>query len=164
MKKKLVGNPLAFLFSLSLLLTLAISCKAQKSTRKQPTKEKVEAREIEINPDYAAPDRVDFKIDSGSVKNGLLTLYVRYSGGCKEHNFRLIANNYIKKSLPPQTELFLEHDSNNDSCYRPLEKVIIFNLSKLDLSNFEQIILDVNHQVYINYQTNQNQPSQPTKK
>lgn len=164
MKANFVGNTFPFFLSLSLLLTMAISCKAQKPARKKAEKAKVEAKEIEINPDYAAPDRVDFKIDSGSVKNGLLTLYVRYNGGCKEHNFRLIANNYIKKSLPPQTELFLEHDSNNDSCYQPLEKVIIFNLSKLEISNFEQIILDVSHQVYINYQTNQNQPSQPTKK
>jgi hypothetical protein len=66
----------------------------------------------------------------------------------------MVATNYIKKSLPPQTELFMVHDPKNDSCYRPLQKVVNFSLEKLSVNEFEDIILDVNHQVYINYQPN----------
>jgi hypothetical protein len=158
---------LQFIGIMLLALGFAYSCKSGGPAQKDKNTAAVEAAEISIKPEYAAPDRLDFSIDSGHVKNKVLSLFVRYYGGCKNHDFQLVATNYIKKSLPPQTELFLVHDTKGDSCYRPLEKVINFNLSKLEASEFEDIILDVNHLVYINYQPNKQTPtnqSQPKKK
>jgi hypothetical protein len=141
--------PCLFLWLLSLS-----GCKAGKAKVDAKKAAVTETLEIKIDPEFAAPDRLDFTIDSGKVLNNILSLYVRYYGGCKNHDFQMVATNYVKKSLPPQTELFLVHDTKNDSCYRPLQKVVNFSLANLSVNEFEDIILDVNHQVYINYQPN----------
>lgn len=161
--KKMTGSIRnLFLKTVFFVLPVVIGCKAQYTSTKAAKAVSEKVMEIEINPDFSPPDRVDFTIDSGRVKGKVLSLYLRYYGGCKEHDFQLVGTNYIKKSLPPQTELFLVHQTNSDSCYRPMQKVINFNLSKLETTEFEQIILDVNHQVYLNYQPNQ--PSLQNKK
>ena len=148
----------------TLCFLLAFSCKPKQNISAEKIVSKVEQREIIINQEYSPPSRLDFTIDSGKVVDKTLSLYVKYTGGCKPHDFQIVATNFIKKSLPPQTELFLIHNTNNDSCFRPLEKVLNFNLSKLNLNQFETIILDVNHQVYINFFPNPNQPNNHQKK
>jgi hypothetical protein len=152
-------NSISLLWMISTVFGLLVtgwlsSCQTVKASAEGEKEKKTEVLSLRIDPEYAAPDRLDFTIDSASVKNNILSLYVKYYGGCKEHDFQMVATNYIKKSLPPQTELFMVHDPKNDTCYRPLQKVVNFSLEKLSVNEFEDIILDVNHQVYINYQPN----------
>ncbi len=79
-----------------------------------------------INVDEWANDPV--KIDSASIINDILLLKVQYSGGCKEHFFKLIISNRIEESNPPQTTLFLSHNSNGDTCEALINEELSFNL------------------------------------
>ncbi len=53
----------------------------------------------------------DIKIVGDSIK-----INISYSGGCREHKFRLIAKNYFGDSNSPKAELVLSHNSNMDPC------------------------------------------------
>ncbi len=57
-----------------------------------------------------------FIIDTAYVINHNLFVNIHYSGGCKEHIFKLVLSTAIAKSNPPQTTALLSHNGNNDFC------------------------------------------------
>jgi hypothetical protein len=78
----------------------------------------------------------DYYITESRVEKGnnnLLFLSVTYTGGCKEHNFELVAWNYfIMKPNEIQADILLSHDSNSDSCKAIINKELCFDLSPLN--------------------------------
>jgi hypothetical protein len=79
-----------------------------------------------INIDEWANDPVN--IISASLENDVLSLNVQFSGGCKDHFFKLIISEGIEESNPPQTTFFLSHDSNGDTCEALISEELRFNL------------------------------------
>lgn len=82
----------------------------------------------------ASPD--DFPIDRYEIIQARIikdTLYfkVSYSGGCNDHDFRLVANNYFMESFPVQAGLFLSHEDYDDACDAIITKELYFDLSPL---------------------------------
>lgn len=74
-------------------------------------------------------------------KSHSLQIEVRYSGGCKNHDFRLIAQNKQMKSNPPQRQAFLEHDAKGDACRSVIEDTLNFGIDTLKkpvILRFEQ--------------------------
>jgi hypothetical protein len=72
-------------------------------------------------------------ITTSRVEKSNLFLSVTYSGGCKEHNFELVAWNYfIMKPNEIQADILLSHDSNSDSCKAIIKKELCFDLSPLN--------------------------------
>lgn len=71
-------------------------------------------------------------ITASRVEKGNLFLTVTYSGGCKEHNFQLVAWNYfVIKPNEIQANILLSHDSNFDFCKSIINREISFDLSPL---------------------------------
>lgn len=68
-------------------------------------------------------------IEKVSLEGNILTLKVSYSGGCKDHEFQLVGNKMISKSLPPKRGIFLYHNGNEDSCRESITKELRFDIS-----------------------------------
>jgi hypothetical protein len=66
-----------------------------------------------------------------------LILSVRHSGGCKVHEYRLIASNYWLESNPVQLDAVLAHRDPDDPCDAIVSECLAFGLSALRASYFE---------------------------
>ena len=80
-------------------------------------------------------------INEVSVDNDTLKLNVSYSGGCKEHEFKLFGSSNIAESNPPQAQIFLSHNANNDACEAYITEELAFDLSPLK-DSYKQIFQD----------------------
>lgn len=111
--------------------SLAMSCNIFDSSSDAPKKS--EAMGIIFFDDM---DRIDFPVDEAAIDSvkldaDILSVKVSYSGGCKEHVFRMYVWRRFLESNPPQAELFLSHDSRNDNCEAYLSQWIEFDLTEL---------------------------------
>jgi hypothetical protein len=80
-------------------------------------------------------------ITTSRVDKDNLFLTLTYSGGCKEHNFELVAWNYfVKKPNEVQANILLSHDSNSDFCKSIIKKELSFDLSPLK-SEYQKFFL-----------------------
>ena len=77
----------------------------------------------------------DYTLDSVKINGDILSAFVHYSGGCKEHVFKLYSNNITTRSIPPQTTLCLKHTSNQDGCRAVISEEVKFSLKKMDNKN-----------------------------
>lgn len=120
------------LFTCASLLILT-ACATMKKTKKmdqssnnnQPTSELLVAQ-------IGKPAVSDMcMIERAKLSGNILELTVSYSGGCEEHQFELIGNPNIAKSLPPIRSIELMHKSNGDACKKKIEETLRFNLSNL---------------------------------
>ena len=70
-----------------------------------------------------------------NVKNcdNILHVNVSYSGGCKEHEFQLIASSFME-SEPVQVNVLLSHEDNDDLCDMWITENLGFNLLPLKKS------------------------------
>jgi hypothetical protein len=105
--------------------------KEEKSERREKQRRKgivqVEKREWERR----SSDPFEFR--GVKLQNEeFLRIAVRYSGGCEEHGFRILAAPGREKSDPPQRHIFLEHDANGDACRSVIRDTLSFGLRKLD--------------------------------
>ncbi|MCG9129501.1 hypothetical protein JT359_18080 [Candidatus Poribacteria bacterium] len=57
-----------------------------------------------------------FKLNSAMIQDDLLKVSVSYSGGCKSHEFTLVASDEFLESDPVQLMASIVHDDNDDSC------------------------------------------------
>ncbi|MBI5216286.1 MAG: hypothetical protein HY960_11085 [Ignavibacteriae bacterium] len=88
---------------------------------------------VKITNDLYSSDvmRHDVSIDTAWIVVDTIYMRVGYSGGCKEHTFQLYALNYFAESNPPQAEVVLSHNSQNDRCRQFITDTLRFNLSPL---------------------------------
>lgn len=70
-------------------------------------------------------------IDSLYVQGNKLFIYVHYSGGCREHQFKVIGSPVIMKSLPPKRSIQLVHDNEDDQCESIVNRVLEVDLKNL---------------------------------
>ena len=68
---------------------------------------------------------------TANIDGDTLQLTVSYSGGCKEHEFKLVAWNYFLESNPVQAHVLLAHNANGDLCRGWITEVLHFDLSPL---------------------------------
>ena len=76
------------------------------------------------------PD-ASYGITNATVDGNVLTVRVSYSGGCREHEFELIAARDFGASLPPELPTHLLHNAHGDSCKKLVREDIRFDLSPL---------------------------------
>lgn len=74
----------------------------------------------------------EFEIINVKTKNDKLVFSVKYTGNCVDHDFELLWSGAYKKSLPPQVEMKLIHNSNGDLCEGLMRSELQFDL--LDLN------------------------------
>lgn len=82
-----------------------------------------------------------YNVDSMRVNNDTLSVFVNYSGGCKEHSFDLYSNGMFAKSLPPQLSLCLKHTSNEDACRKLIIQELKFNVNNLKYPGKNTVVL-----------------------
>lgn len=132
--------------NLLLLIGLAlISCKSVENTGQEDLKDEHtnEIPEINMNREH---DPISIKAIIGrneeqksssvqilksQIEGNILTLKIGYSGGCEKHEFKVIGNQMISKSLPPIRVVKLIHLPNGDSCREYIEQDLIIDLTDL---------------------------------
>jgi len=75
----------------------------------------------------------DIKIVGDSIK-----INISYSGGCREHEFKLIAQNCFEEDDSPKAKLVLSHNSNSDPCERYITEEHSFNLLPLKYKYYKK--------------------------
>lgn len=145
-----------------ILLVLATGCKSKKKATETTTEEETtteapdklySASDISgtrndvlvIDPKFTAADKDNgtFTIESAEIQGDQIVMIVSYSGGCENHDFRLLFNGNYMKSMPPKAELFLLHDAHGDACRSLIKEEIKVDISQLKENNSEvTIILD----------------------
>lgn len=68
------------------------------------------------------------------IKDDVLNVTIVYKGGYAQHEFKLYGWTGILKSNPPQAEITLGHDANNDSGKIEVRGTLLFDLTPLKLS------------------------------
>lgn len=69
--------------------------------------------------------------ESHAIEGDLLTLDIRYGGGCKEHRFALLIDPAFMESYPVQVFARLAHDADGDMCRALLYDSLHFDLGPL---------------------------------
>lgn len=100
---------------------------------------------IIVNSEYIWPGSTDqFDILSTRISGDSLLLEVQYGGGCEKHIFAMNTNLIWMKSMPPQLNLWLEHENNNDMCRALITETIAFNLSNCRYPSGKTVTLIIN--------------------
>ncbi len=146
-----------FLF-LSLIIVSVVSCKNNgQSTGQAKTavvqKDAPKVKEIIID-NNRTPVKPDFSVLEMSNENDVLTVIVRYGGGCEEHDFNAYFSGGWAKSLPPQAAITLEHlNPNNDRCRALVLDTLRFNMKPLQYSGGNEVVVkwSSNPEIQTNY-------------
>ncbi len=75
----------------------------------------------EITSDY-------YTLDSVFIVNNCLNIWVSYSGGCGDSDFKLFYTNKVIKSKIPKTNILLQL-TDNDDCRAIVQQKLFYNLS-----------------------------------
>lgn len=105
-------------------------------------KEVIEDAVVETGADITATGAM-YTVDSMTVKDNILSVFVKYSGGCKEHSWDLISNGMYAKSMPPQLTVCLKHTNNGDACRELIMKEIKFNIAKLKYASSKTTVIKI---------------------
>jgi hypothetical protein len=72
-----------------------------------------------------------FELREARFVGNEIELTVAYSGGCMEHGFRLLADEVVALSYPPQLGVYVIHDDPGDDCEAYLTEVRRIDASPL---------------------------------
>ena len=115
---------------ITLIIALVFSCSIQKDVSDIDSIND-NITQLIVQENYKpAKDNTPFTIVQAQLNNNMLNIVVRYTGGCKEHLFKLYTNKIFIKSQPPKLNLFLEHNPNEDLCKSLVIDTLIYDISK----------------------------------
>ncbi|MCG8577455.1 MAG: hypothetical protein MI810_21420 [Flavobacteriales bacterium] len=80
-------------------------------------------------------------INSVLLKGDLLTLSVQYSGGCEEHEFKLVGSKHVEKTMPVKRGVKLYHDNKGDGCRELVEDILVFDIKDLGIAKQEVVLM-----------------------
>jgi hypothetical protein len=126
--------------------TVNSSDAAPKKAPIQKTDSKLIVDEILIDDSKQAYQKgADYQIDTAYIVRGILLIKCSFSGGCKEHSFKLYTDKSVMKSLPPQMNFNLNHQSNDDPCEAWKQEVLRFNIDKSQLEENKEIVINLSN-------------------
>ena len=153
------------LFLIAAIASCTIGCgKGEKTVYKTPVTETVVPvdSDTEIflfdvitDKSYRWPGSTDpIEILSTRINGDSLLINVQYSGGCKDHGFKMTTNLMWLKSKPPQLNIYLEHENNDDNCRALISRTLAFDLKSIRNSSTDKIrlILNDDREKMIEYQ------------
>ena len=82
-----------------------------------------------------------YRVDSMTVNGDVLSVFVNYSGGCKDHSWELFSNGMYEKSLPPKISVCLKHTNNGDACRELKMEEVKFDIAKLKNPSNKTVIV-----------------------
>ena len=137
--------------TLVLLIVSAIicSCKSKKANVDAETQAAIsmKAYQLEVKPVIMDTTRYgsdSFEANKVRVNGDTLFIEAEYSGGCKEHVFTARHNGNYMKSLPPQLNLYIDHQGNGDGCRELIRETIAFDLKSCRVGKSGSLILLIN--------------------
>lgn len=124
--------------AISVFITLLFSCGTKKNavTEKNAATESEQKTKTGIIHAVAEIGKIPTKSDTLNIRDvtirgNTLTMVVSYTGGCADHEFRLIGSQMISKSLPPIRYVKLIHNANGDACEVLTSKTLRFDITAL---------------------------------
>lgn len=143
-----------FLYSTSLAVAVVIagvitSCKSKKSNVDAETKAAIamKAYQLEVKPVLLDTTRYGsdaFEANKMRINGDTLFIDAEYSGGCKDHVFTARHNGNYMKSMPPQLNLYVDHQANGDGCRELIRETIAFDLKNCKVGKTGSLILLIN--------------------
>ncbi len=139
------------------IVPLLLSCGSlQSNAPPQLPTDTAQLPQIQVTPETSTKTLIFYKVEgmleyakdpveitSYTLDGDILTLMVRYHGGCQQHSFDLYAPQVFLESNPPQAMLVLGHDAHGDACKAMIEHEIQFDLAPLRQSNYDVIQLRI---------------------
>lgn len=114
---------------ITILAITITSCKPGKKINESQKSSPEPCEPITFTNDLYENIETDYySVDSIFIDNNCLNIWVNYSGGCGDSEFKLLYNNKIMKSMPPQTNLML-HFTDNDNCRALVQQKLYYDLS-----------------------------------
>ncbi len=146
MKSLLHSATLATIF---LLVVAVSSCKSKKANVDSETQAAInlKAYQLEVKPvilDTTTYGKDAFESNKVRVNGDTLFIDVQYSGGCKDHVFTARHNGNYMKSLPPQLNLYIDHQANGDGCRELIRETLAFDLKNCKVGKTGSLILLIN--------------------
>lgn len=137
--------------SLSFVVLVAFfSCSKKANEVMQQTSSSL-TRELIIKQDVVISETGNpYAIDSVKINKDTLSVFVNYTGGCKEHNFDLFFNGKYAKSYPLKATLCLKHNANEDKCKKLVMQELKFIITSLKESSTQTLTLIIGTN-YITY-------------
>ena len=83
-----------------------------------------------------------FQLVKMEQKNDSLLVEVRYGGGCREHAFQLVHIGAYKESMPPQLDVALRHNANDDRCRALVTETLVIPLKALQYPGAQKLVLN----------------------
>ena len=117
-------------FTLGLLSLLALGCQQNQDRKIMQPDDTL----ISVSVDDASQDDIiyqgtvfigdagdrfgtdEYELNSATITDDTLNVSVSYSGGCKEHEFTLVASEAFLESDPVQLSVSIAHNANGDTC------------------------------------------------
>jgi hypothetical protein len=93
--------------------------------------------------------RDPFILNGASMEGDELTIDVGYSGGCRDHGFKLYMQPVFAESNPVRANLYLSHNGNGDACEALISESLAFDVRKIaelyhdQYGGYDDIILDI---------------------
>lgn len=72
-----------------------------------------------------------FELNSAAIAGDTLAVNVSYGGGCRDHEFTLVASGAFMESHPVQLNVALAHKANEDPCERWVTEGYLFSLAPI---------------------------------
>jgi hypothetical protein len=110
---------------------IAFSCSCLYTNVNETDPKDGEPKQIQIKTNDSNLYTDPSSIINAEIQKDILTLVVRYGGGCKDHEFELYWDGLFMESEPVQVRLELSHNSNGDLCRALLTDELSFSLSKI---------------------------------
>lgn len=95
---------------------------------------------VEKSLSQVVPEK-NYTIDTAYIKNDTIIMTISYIGGCGEHNFDLIWNGSIIKTLPVKAPIYLRHISENETCKNKLIASLFFDISELRNTSKKKVFI-----------------------
>lgn len=139
---------------LASLLIIGMGCSNSKSystaAEEFPVPSESTERVMEVSPlivkrNTAFTTGDAYTILDAIIGGDILTIAVQYGGGCKTHEFDLYTDGAIMKSLPPQMNLTLHHNANQDMCRALVIDTIYFNVASVKSEDSGSLIFRLNN-------------------
>jgi len=122
----------------------ASSCKSKKNCDKSETVkvQPVPVNAVVIDSSFVSKES-GITVDSLTISGNTLNVYLKYGGGCAQHDIDLVWNKVAAKSLPPQLPLGFRHDTHGDACKKLVTEMRPFDLTPLKTSGHKKMTLNV---------------------
>ena len=115
-----------------LIIALGITTWSCKGTKKMTESNNDTVNEIVLSNKPLDSLKTDyFSIDSVSINNQILFVYVNYSGGCGDVKFEMFYTPQIMTVMPHRRNLALKL-TDNDPCREIIQKKLAYDLSVFD--------------------------------